>query len=1043
MTAKAEKARLLRIDERRFVEEPFLKQLHGLGWEILDLDGATQTPKDSHRKDFAEVVMHSVLRERLRIINPWLQEDQLDEVVYRITTVPSKNLVENNQYVQGLIWEGTSVAENRQTGERSPSVRYVDFAKRDNNRFIAVCQFKVRIPGTEKHIKPDIVLFLNGLPIVVIECKSPKCEEPIAEAIDQLMRYSEQRGYENEGVPALFVSNQILVGTCRQEARAGSITSHIPKHFYRWSDPYPKKLNDLEHGASSPNDQQRLVAGMFDRNNLLDLIQTYTLFTTNEEDELIKIVARYQQFRAVKLAVKRLLEGKNKFERSGIIWHTQGSGKSLTMMFMVREMYNHPKLSNWKIVFVTDRTQLESQLSQTGSGVGYKVKVASSIKDLKEKLANDSSDLVMAMIQKFQEHDLSATFPQLNMSPNILVMTDEAHRTQYDMLRANLDRAMPNAADIAYTGTPIEKTKKVFGDYIDKYTMRQAIEDKVTLEIVYEGRTYNAEVDDPVAMDKAFADVFSEYTLEERLQILGYASRQAYLEAEATIDAKARDMVEHYVTQIFPNGYKAQVVAVSREAAARYKTAIDRAIGEKIVELERSNPNNIDTNRLKTLKTGVVISDQHNDPPHLASYGDTSKHEGIIASFKLSFGTEKSGIKGDTGIVIVNNMLLTGFDAPVEQVMYLDKVIKAHNLLQAIARVNRIGGKGKDVGFVVDYVGVGHHLKDAIDTYDEEEQKEILFCLDSIEEEINNLVTAQKKMSEFLEQNGMTYFGDYDAFFDLFYDEEIRYKFIVLYDEYTKALNAVFPRKEALDYIKDYNIVTEINVMAGRHFHDGRLSMKGIPEKLRAIADVYLKDKGIDLKIAPISIISPKFDEQIGERKRIKTKAAEIEHAIRHYIEENEDDDPELYAEFSTIMEHILEEEKNNWEAIYRKLEGLRSKIKDAASEPTYGLHRKKQMPFFRILRKELFGANNLTEDQISTLVALTKDLFDLIEREISLTEFWNSPAACNKLQGEIQNVLLSPSYTDLPGIVQKRKIIITRLMELAESKSDTILYAA
>ena len=1043
MTAKQEKTKALRINERKFVEEPLLEQLGGLGWEILDLEGSKQTPEESYRTDFVQVVMESVLRERLVEINPWLEEDQLDEVVHRITTYPSKSLIENNQYVQGLLWEGTSVSENRATGEKSPSVFYVDFNKRDRNRFIAVCQFKTRIPGTDKHIKPDVTLFLNGLPVAVIECKSPKCDDPTAEAIDQMMRYSEQRGYEGEGVPELFYANQVLVATSRQEARAGSITSHSEKHFYRWRDPYPKTLNELDHGSSSPNDQQRLVAGMFEPNNLLDIIRSYTLFTTNEEDQLIKIVARYQQFRAVKLAVKRLLDGSNKQERSGIIWHTQGSGKSLTMMFMVREMYCHPDLSDWKVVFVTDRTQLENQLSETGGGVGYSVKVASSIKDLKEKLSSDSSDLVMAMIQKFQEHDLSATFPVLNESPRILIMTDEAHRTQYDLLRANLDRAMPNAADIAYTGTPIEKTKKVFGDYIDKYTMRQAIEDEVTLEIVYEGRTYNAEVDDPAAMDQTFADVFSDYTLEERLQILGYASRQAYLEAEETIKAKAVDMVEHYVGQIFPNGYKAQVVAVSREAAVRYKNAIDDAFTTKIAALEADNPNKIDIERLKDLKTGVVISGAHNDLPHLLEHGDPSEHKKTIASFKLPFETEQNGIKGDVGIVIVNNMLLTGFDAPVEQVMYLDKVITAHNLLQAIARVNRIGGKGKDVGFVVDYVGVGHHLKDAIDAYDEEEQAEILGCLDSIEEEIGDLVTAQNKMKQFLSENGMTDFGDYDAFFDLFYDEDIRYQFILLYKEYTKALNAVFPRKEALDYLKDYNIVTEINVMAGAHFHDQRLSMKGIPEKLRAIADVYLKEKGVDQKIKPISIIHPDFEEQLGERKRTKTKAAEIEHAIRHHIEENEDDDPELYAEFSEIMAQIFEEEKDNWDAIYKKLEELRQQIKDAAKEPTFGLHRKKQMPFFRILRKELYGDGALNESEISGLVALTKDLFGLIETEIALTGFWNSAAARNKLQGEIQSTLLSEDYKDLPGIVKKRKAIISRFMELAESKSDTILYAA
>ena len=202
------------------------------------------------------------------------------------------------------------MSENRKTGEKSPTVRFIDFKHRDNNRFIAVCQFKVRILGTEHHIVPDIVLFLNGLPVVVIECKSPKVKEPIPEAIDQLLRYSEQRGAKGEGSAPLFYYNQFVITTCRQEAKFGTITTHSEKHFYRWADPFPRSLNDLEHGSSSPNDQQRLVAGMLDRDNLLDIIRTFTLFSTNDKGEIIKIVGRYQQFRAVKLAVKRLLEGK-------------------------------------------------------------------------------------------------------------------------------------------------------------------------------------------------------------------------------------------------------------------------------------------------------------------------------------------------------------------------------------------------------------------------------------------------------------------------------------------------------------------------------------------------------------------------------------------------------------------------------------------------------------------------------------------------------------------------------------------------------------
>ena len=712
-------AKDIKLDERNHVEKPFLDQLAGLNWEVIDCD-KQQQPVDTFRESFTEVVMLPVLRQQLKIINPWLEDDQVEEVVKQLTaSFPGTGLIQNNRHVFQLLLENTSVSENRKTGDKSPTVRFVDFKHRDNNRFIAVCQFKVRILGTEHHIVPDIVLFLNGLPVVVIECKSPKVKEPIPEAIDQVLRYSEQRGAKGEGSAALFYYNQFVITTCRQEAKFGTITTHNEKHFYRWADPFPRSLNDLEHGGSSPNDQQRLVAGMLDRDNLLDIIRTFTMFSTNDKGEVIKIVGRYQQFRAVKLAVKRLLEGNSPRERSGIVWHTQGSGKSLTMMFMVREMYRHPSLSKWKVIFVTDRTQLEEQLSETSQSIGFSVKIADSIKKLKELLASDSSDLVMAMIHKFREVDLTETFPELNPSPHILVMTDEAHRSQYSMLGANLDKGIPNSARIGYTGTPIDKTERVFGDYIDKYTMRQSIEDGVTVEIVYEGRTHNAEVSDKAGMDASFQDVFSDYNIQERLAILGYGSRDAYLESKTTIEAKAKDMVAHYVEHVFPNGYKAQIVATSREAAVRYKGYVDTALSDTVAALEKSNPLKLDVERLRRLKTDVIISGSHNDEMHLKPYTDGAKHKTTIKSFKLAFDSEEEGINGDMGIVIVNNMLLTGFDAPVEQVMYLDKIIVAHGLLQAIARVNRVSGPAKDKGFVVDYVGVGHHLKKALDNYDE------------------------------------------------------------------------------------------------------------------------------------------------------------------------------------------------------------------------------------------------------------------------------------------------------------------------------------
>jgi type I restriction enzyme R subunit len=1051
----------IKIDERNHVEIPILDQLSGLGWEIIDLD-SKQYPADSYRQSFTEVVMLPVLRERLKVINPWLAADQVEEVVKHITaSFPGTGLIQNNRHAFNLLLENTSVSENRQTCEKSPTVQFVDFKHRENNRFIAVCQFKVRILGTEYHIVPDIVLFLNGLPVVVVECKSPKVKDAIPEAIDQILRYSEQRGAKGEGSAPLFYYNQITIATCRNEAKFGTITTHSENHFYRWADPYPRSVDDLEHGSSGPNDQQRLVAGMLDRDNLLDLIRTFTLFSTNDKGETIKVVGRYQQFRAVKIAVKRLLEGQNPRERSGIIWHTQGSGKSLTMMFMVREMYRHAQLSKWKVVFVTDRTQLEDQLTETSQSIGFTVKVADSIRKLKDLLRPDTSDLVMAMIHKFREVDLTEIFPELNPSPNILVMTDEAHRSQYALLGANFDKGLPNAARIGYTGTPIDKTERVFGDYIDTYTMRQSIEDGVTLEIVYEGRTHNAEVINRRNIDEIFEDVFSDYNLHQRLQILGYGTRDAYLEAEPTVAAKAQDMVTHYLTHVFPNGYKAQVVATSREAAVRYKKHIDAVLAANIKVLEEDNPKKHDLDRLKRLKTDVIISGTHNDLPHLKACSDKSKHEASIKSFKMAFGSEEEGVTGDMGILIVNNMLLTGFDAPVEQVMYLDKVIVAHNLLQAIARVNRVSGTAKDKGFVVDYVGIGHHLKKAIDNYDEREQKEIIDTLSFPEEELCELAASHTAIMELLKKHGLTDLTDHDAFFDLFYDEDIRFDFMMAFKKLTKCLNLVFPARQALDYMKNYLILTEINILAGKHFRDERLSMKGIPAKLRSITDEYLESKGIKVMVKPISILDENFQKEVGKHNRTKTKAAEVEHAIRHHLDLEMDDDPDLRASFAEALAAIFEEFRDNWKKIYEELEKLRERIINAGKEPTYGLHRKKQMPFYRMLNREIFGDIKETkapeatmaaeatppygmsqEDRISHLVDLTQKIYLVVERELKLTGFWGSIPARNKLKAELQKILLAPEFAKLPGLIKNRAHIISRIMELAEKNNDIILYA-
>jgi type I restriction enzyme R subunit len=573
--------------------------------------------------------------------------------------------------------------------------------------------------------------------------------------------------------------------------------------------------------------------------------------------------------------------------------------------------------------------------------------------------------------------------------------------------------------------------------------MRQSIDDGVTLEIVYEGRTHSAEVIDKGAMDTAFQDVFSDYNIQERLAILGYGSREAYLEARPTIEAKAKDMVQHFVKHVFPNGYKAQIVATSREAAVRYKGYVDAALADSINALEKSNPLKVNIERLKHLKTDVVISGSHNDELHLKPFTDEAKHRTTIQSFKLPFDAEEEGAKGDIGIVIVNNMLLTGFDAPVEQVMYLDKIIVDHGLLQAIARVNRVAGTAKEKGFVVDYVGVGHHLKKALDNYDEREQNEVLDVLSFPEEELRELKAAHDAVLSFLKDRGLTNLKDHDAFFDLFYDEDLRFEFMSLFRNFTKALNVVFPSREAIAFMGDYQVLMEINVLAGKHFRDERLSMKGIPPKLRTLTDAFLASRGIDVMVKPISILDEDFQKDVKSRGRTKTKAAEIEHAVRHHLDVELNDDPDLQASFAEALKKIFEEFQDNWSKIFEELEKLRQRIIDASKEPTYGLHRKKQMPIFRMLKKEIYGEAALDDDAIAALVNLTQQLFDEVDRELRLTGFWESIPARNKLKADIQRTLLQPEFAKLPGLVQNRAHIIARLMEIAEKNHDTILYAS
>jgi type I restriction enzyme R subunit len=1061
-----------KLDEEHYVENPFLAQLQRLGWKIYrqnkdnpedvkeiiefnDLMEPIYRSSVKFRESFREVILEKELRNSIKRINPWIEDDQITEVIRRISTPQTNSLLEINREIHYLLIENTSVQENRKTGEKSPTVKFIDFRNPENNTFIAISQFKVNIPGTEKHIIPDIVLFVNGLPLIVVECKSPATSDPINEAITQLMRYSNRRETK-EGNEKLFWYNLLMIATSNQVAKYGTISSEY-EHFYEWKDPYPYSLSDINEKKNITS-QNVLIHGMLSKKNLLSILRTFTLFVEDTKG-FKKIAPRYQQFRAVHKIIEKIKKGKTPEEKGGIVWHTQGSGKSLTMMQTVRAFYHDPELSNFKIIFITDREQLEKQLKETSKSVGFTIHHANNIKTLKELLKTNTPDLIMAMIHKFQERELKTSFPELNESPNILVMIDEAHRTQYKLLGANLRKALPNSVKIAFTGTPIEKTELTFGEYIDKYGIKQSVEDGVTVEIIYEGRTHSAELSNEKAANAKFEEVFQYVDKDERRLILGRYTWQAYLEAEEVIRDKAKDMVEHYIKYVFPNKFKAQVVAVSRFAAVRYKQALEEALQQKIEEFEKSNLDKVDLDTLKKLKVAVVISSSQNDDPSIykKEYTDKQEQDKNIKRFKMPFDkVDESGISGDVGFIVVNEMLVTGFDAPIEQVLYLDRPIKNHNLLQAIARVNRVY-KNKSCGFVVDYVGILRNLEKSLAVYSDEDIKEISQVVVNKAKSKDELKSTHSKLNEFFKKYGISNWREnIEECIDLLAEEEIRNEFINYARRFDRAMDKVLPDPEALKYVEDLKIISFIKESARNRYRDDRLSIKDASNKIREIVEEYLISQGINPKIPPVPLLSEAFVQEL-EKKSPKATAEKLKRAIIQYIEEHSEEDPEFYERFSDRLKKVLEEYKENWELLAQEFLKLRDQIKiGRENEETFGFDPKIEMPFFGLLKNMIFGneipLEKLEDDQINLLVHLTQDFLEIIKREIQMVDFWDSYEKQKRLKGFLASHILrfssrqsSPKEDDVVkedhgtygtkkqvDLFSKRNEIAQRLLELA-----------
>ena len=1079
------------MSEYTEVEQPFLAQLQSLGCQVIDQGQEIPSdPTKSKRQHFRQWLLPQAFANAVRQLNTtndgkaWLTDKQLQDLQDQILRQPNRTLLEANEAIQKLLFKAQGDV-NEVTGEQDPVVKLIDFANPENNHFLAINQFRIDTPGCVKQfIIPDIVLFVNGIPLVVVECKKggPNCANPMAEAFEQLQRYMNQRPTTQqhdlkEGEPRLSHTNLLLIRSAGLTADYGTITSG-EEHFYPWKTQFPQP-DSVEDGM---NQQGQLINGMLNKTNFLSMLRTMSVFMDTDAGPRIKVVCRYQQFRAANKIVERLRNGQSVEERSGVVWHTQGSGKSLTMVFVARMLRASTDLNDYKILLINDRVDLEDQLAVTATLIGGRINMIDSMKALRVDLATDSSDVNLAMVHKFQVKDQNLplkvaqvletyqampskdTFGVVNDSGRIVLMIDEAHRTQGSDLGDNIFEAFPNAARIAFTGTPLiterhgdKKTHKRFGEYIDTYKLMDAVEDGTTLQILYEGRTADAALNDKHGFETEFENLFKDRSEEELLAIKKkYGATGDLLEAEQRIAVIAKDMVQHYLTNIFPNGFKAQVVCHSKLAAVRYQKAIHDALVDEINKLKSATI--VDASLIKKLsflKAAVVVSsDGTNEAAYITNVRKQARAWNAVDNFCKPFAFDDpdqphSGI----AFLVVCDMLLTGFDAPIEQVMYIDKKITEHTLLQAIARTNRVK-KGKQRGFVVDYIGLTESLTDALSLYtaaDEQQElaqgfKKITSELPVLEERYQRLLqlfSGHKvaKVKEFVTGQLANIEEDAAVVHEavkLLKDEKVRADFDVYLKKFLMSMDIILPNQAAQTYRVPAKRFGYIMRVAKERYKDDSLDLGDAGEKVRALINEHLISLGINPKVAPVELLSEDFIANLNQHAdgNDEAKASEMEHAIRKHCTVHHDEDPAFYRSLSEKVENLIDQHQGQWDKLAEELEKLRGEAIEGRKQGEQGMS-KEATTFYTHIANEAFTDGNVPSDAKAKMKVLMESIVEVLQDSIGSIDFWNNSDKQKKTRSEIKTAL---TLTAIPELKEKRERIAIEIMKLAKNRHDKLL---
>ena len=915
-----------KLNELNHAEEPARVLLERLGWIYV--------PRKTlavERSDERDILLKGRLRAALLRLNEWMTEEQANRVVFDLQHVDATGMA-RNQAIHEYLTYGMPLTVDTARGRDTRTVRFFDFDHPEGglNEFVVTTQFCVRRDNErggpeddERMVIPDLVLFVNGVPLVVMEAKSPSLLDVWrSKAVRQLRRYQEAGPeWHRSGAPELFHYNLLCVAHCG--AAAAYATLGAPENaYFEWKSVLPHTEDEVrQRFGVEPQGQAQLIVGLLSPATLLDVLRDYVVYEP-ERGRLVKKLPRYQQYRAVRAALGLLLSGRKPEERGGVVWHTQGSGKSLTMLWLATKVRRESRLADATIVVVTDRRQLDQQIANTFERCGFPAPERMDRSrpepperrarrrmqrpdqrdplDLQSVLKQGGSRTVMTTIQKFEE---ALTAPEgeldvLNASENVIVMVDEAHRTQYGILGGRMSKALPNAVMLGFTGTPIEKDFKRstigrFGPLIDAYTIPQSVADGATVPIWYEARLPELAVEGPETLDRLYEAMFGDEPPTLQAQIRRrYANKETVAEAERRIEMIALDIADHFKGKVRPNGFKAQVVAPSRAAALRYA--------------ERLNSFG--------LRAYPVITAAPNDGPEFKAARDLDQEQ-ITGAFVDP--------EGEPEMLVVVDMLLTGFDAPVEQVLYLDRALREHGLLQAIARVNRRFSHEQDGvptekthGLVVDYHGVSRDLEEALSTFDWPDVQDTMLEM-AVDPAPVIEATAVQAESYFKERD----LGDTWACVSVFapdastegnFKADLFERFNADYRRFSLLMDRFLPDPRALDYTDRLARLTEIRAYVRAQFlrEDADVDWTEIGAKVKKLVDERINANVREL-MKPVSILDQDFEQKIAALPHDESRASIMEHAIRAQIHDRLADNPVFFEKLSAQLARIIEDLRN------------------------------------------------------------------------------------------------------------------------------------